>query len=186
VTPAVASIREGRNALAALNETALLREALIYRIRSLGVLYCIGKRRPISELPEEHQQRVREAYRDTLWSSDKGVELQGIYTSKELAIKACKARGKNWFWVELPIDSCLPEETVMGDNVHAFPASPVREMHENLQAATLAVPVTRMRQIEEELAHLREEAAHQQVIQDEIARLEAIVKAARSGLAPNP
>jgi hypothetical protein len=74
----------------------------------------------------------------------------------------------------------------MGDNVHAFPASPVREMHENLQAATLAVPVTRMRQIEEELAHLREEAAHQQIIQDEIARLEAIVKAARSGLAPNP
>lgn len=148
--------RVGHDAAIAFNESALLREVLVREIRALGALYCIGKRRPISELPPDKQQQIREAYRDTLWSSDYGIELQGIYTSEKLAEEACRARGPNWFYCRLPIDTCLPDETVFGEWAHQFPGSPdVQEIHENLTSATVAVRVSHLRAIEEEVERLR-------------------------------
>lgn len=166
---APATVDDGRNALRAINEASLLREVLVREIRALGALYCVGKRRPISELTPEQQQIVRDAYRDTLWSSDYGIELQGICTSQELAEKMCRERGTNWFWTKLPIDSCLPEEAVFGEWAHVFPGSDASLMYENMQSATVPIRAAQLRMLEEEAE-----------------RLLGIIKAARSADTKSP
>lgn len=154
---APATVNDGRNMMAAVNEVTLLRDALVREIRALGALYAIGKRRPITELTPEQQEKVREAYRDTNWASDYGVELLGIYTSKTLAEEACKTRGPNYFYTKLPIDSCLTDDVVFGEWAHQFPGSDATELYENMQAATVAVRVSDLRAVEEELQRLRQQ-----------------------------
>ena len=143
--------------MTALNEAALLREVLVREIRALGALYCVGRRRPISELTPEQQTRVREVYRDTGWASDYSVDLLGIYTSKDLAEKACIERGPNHFLTKLPIDSCLTDAIVFGEWAHQFPGSDATELYENMTSETIALRVTQMRAIEDELRNLREQ-----------------------------
>lgn len=145
----------GRNAITASNEVILLRDALIREVRALGALYCVGKRRPISELSTEQQQKVRDAYADTHWASDYCVELLGIYTSLKLAKEACVARGSNYFYTKLPIDSCLTDEVVFGEWEHQFPASEVTELYENLASVTVAVPVSHLRALHGEVERLQ-------------------------------
>lgn len=156
-TPAIAQPWDlGREALRAVNEAELLRNALIREIRSLGALYCVGRRRHISELTPEQQEKVREAYQDSLWASDYGVDLMGICTSETLARKFCKERGENWYWTRLPIDTMLGDEPVAGEWRHEFPGSIEHEMYENMEAAVVAVPIGKMRAMEEELAQYRD------------------------------
>lgn len=150
------AIRDGRKTIAAVNEVGLLRDVLVREVRALGALYCVGKRRPISELTPEQQEKVREAYRTTHWSSDYGVELLGIYTSKALAEQACKERGPNHFYTRLPIDTCLTDEIVFGEWAHQFPGSDATDLYENLQAATVAMPVSQLRVLEQEAERLIE------------------------------
>lgn len=133
------------------NRVVLLRE-----IEALDVLYYVGKRKPISELSEEQQVKVREAYADCHWSSDYGIEAQGIYTTKELAEAACKEHGPNWFYHALPINSSLPDQTVFF-RAHVFPGSDAREMYENLEGATMAVPIGYLRALEEERIRLQKQ-----------------------------
>lgn len=157
MSTAPATANDGRNMMAAVNEVTLLRDVLVREIRALGALYCVGRRKPISELTPEQQEKVREAYRDTGWASDYCVDLLGIYTSKSLAEEACRARGGNYFLTKLPIDSCLTDETVFGDWAHQFPGSDATDLYENLQAATLAITVSEWRMVQEELQRLRQQ-----------------------------
>lgn len=154
---APATAKDGRNMMAAVNEVTLLRDVLVREIRALGALYCVGKRRPITELTPEQQEEVRRVYAQTNWASDYGVELQGIYTSKQLAEQACRERGPNYFYTKLPIDSCLTDEVVFGEWAHQFPGSEATELYENMQAATVAVRVSDLRALEEELNRLRKQ-----------------------------
>ena len=147
---------ESRRALRAINETNLLREVLIREVRALGTMYAVGKRRPITELPPEKQEQIRAAYRDTLWASDHCVELMGICSTLELAEQAVRERGQNWFYVKLPIDSFLPEETVQGEWAVQFPASDAADLYENLTASTVAMSTTQLRMLEEEAERLLE------------------------------
>lgn len=142
---------EVRDVAAGTNHVVLLRE-----IEALDVLYYVGKRKPISELPPDQQEKVREAYRDCHWSSDYGVEAQGIYTTRELAEAACKEGGPNWFYHALPINTCLPDETVFF-RAHVFPGSDQRAMYENLEGAVKAVRVSELRALEEEVQRLQEQ-----------------------------
>lgn len=166
MSTAPATANDGRNMLAAVNEVTLLRDVLVREIRALGALYAIGKRRPITELTPEQQEKVREAYRETNWASDYGVELLGIYTSKALAEEACKERGPNYFYTKLPIDACLTDEVVFGEWAHQFPGSDVTELYENMQAATIAVRVSDLRAVEDELKRLRQQVRSGQAILD--------------------
>lgn len=173
----VSAPREGRKILAAVNESEILREAILYEFRRLGAGYCVGKRRPISDLTPEQQFRVREAYRDTGWASDYCVEICGFFTSLSLAEETCQQRNalyptENYFYTKIPIDSCLPDEPVFGTWAHQFPGSDAQEMYENMESATLAVPVTQMRAMEEH-AHTLEN--HLQSLKDEISRLQKLV-----------
>jgi hypothetical protein len=164
---------EAKNLATGLNEFVMLRE-----IEALDVLYYVGKRKPISELTPEQQERVREAYKDTHWSSDYGVEAQGIYTSKALAEEACKRNGPNWFYHALPINSCLPDETVFF-RAHVFPGSAAAQMYENLAAATVAVPVSYLRALEEI-------AKQNLAVGEETERLIGIIKTARETALKSP
>lgn len=148
----------GRNAITATNEAKILRDVLVREVRALGALYCVGKRRPISELTPEQQIKVREAYAETHWASDYCVELQGIFTSRKLAQEACGSRGPNYFLTRLPIDSCLTDNVVFGEWEHQFPGSDDTDLYENLAAATVDVPVSHLRALTDEIARL-----HQQV-----------------------
>lgn len=145
----------GRNAITASNEATLLRDALIREVRALGALYCVGKRRPITELTPEQREKIRAAYEEVHWSSDYGIELCGIYTSLKLAKEACFARGPNYFYTKLPIDSCLPDEVVFGEWEHSFPASEISEHYENLASQTLAIPVSHLRALKDEIERLQ-------------------------------
>jgi hypothetical protein len=149
-----ATAADGKRLLASVNEVTLLRDVLVREIRALGALYVVGKRRPISELPEDKQVQVRAAYADTGWASDYCVEIQGVFTSLGLADQACKERGTNWFYTKVPIDSVLPDEVVFGEWAHQFPGSDATELYENLRAATVAVPVSQLRVLEEEATRL--------------------------------
>jgi hypothetical protein len=153
---------EVRDVATGTNSVVLLRE-----IEALDVLYYVGKRKPISELPPEQQEKIREAYRDCHWSSDYGVEAQGIYTTKELAEAACREHGPNWFYHALPINSLLPDETVFF-RAHVFPGSGNRAMYENMAAETVAVNVSALRQRDDELRALREEVDRLQETLDAI------------------
>lgn len=150
-----ASRYSGRDFAHALNEADVLREALIREVRALGTLYAVGKRRPITELPPEKQQQIRDAYADTLWASDYGIEMMGICTSLELAQQAVREHGPSWFYVKLPIDSFLPEDTVQGEWAVKFPESDAAELYENLQSSTMAVRTSAMRMLEDELKRLQ-------------------------------
>lgn len=151
-----ASKFEGRKTLRAVNEVDLLREVLIREVRALGTMYAVGKRRPITELPPEKQQQVRDAYKDTLWASDYGVEMMGICTSRELAEQTVRDHGPSWFYVKLPIDAFLPDESVQGEWAVQFPESPAASMYENLSASTIAMSTTQLRMLEEEAERLLE------------------------------
>jgi hypothetical protein len=144
--------------MAAVNGAEILREAIIHQIRNLGALYCVGRRRPISELTPEQQEKVREAYKDTLWSSDYGVDLMGICTTQSMAEEICKEHGpKNWFWTKLPVDSVLGDDPVFGEWAHVFPGSDAVEMYENMESATVAVRASYLRVLEDERLRLEEQ-----------------------------
>lgn len=151
-----ATSNDGRNTLTAVNEATLLRDVLIRETRALGALYCVGRRKPITELTSEQQEKVREAYRDTGWASDYCVDLLGIYTSKSLAEQACKEKGPNYFYTKLPIDACLTDLTVFGDWAHQFPGSDATALYENMQSATVAMPIEQLRMVEQEAERLLE------------------------------
>jgi len=159
---APATVNDGRNMLAAVNEVTLLRDALVREIRALGALYVIGRRKPITELTPEQQEKVREAYRETLWASDYGVDMMGICTSRGLAEQFCKERGPNWFYTRLPIDSVLGDEPVFGDWAHQFPGSDATMLYENMESATKAVLVSDWRMINDELERLRRQVKSSQ------------------------
>lgn len=152
-SPSLLSI--GRNAITASNEAQLLRDVLIREVRALGALYCVGRRRPITELTPEQQVKVRAVYAETHWASDFGIELSGIYTSLKLAREACEARGPNYFYTKLPVDSCLTDKVVFGEWEHQFPASDATDLYENLAAETVAIPVSHLRALKEEVERLQ-------------------------------
>jgi hypothetical protein len=149
-----AAVHEGRSTLRAVSEAELLREVLIREVRALGTMYAVGKRRPITDLPPEKQQQIRDAYADTLWASDYCVEMMGICTSRALAEQTVRERGGNWFCVKLPIDSVLTEDTVQGEWAVRFPESDAAVMYENLSASTIAMSTTQLRMLEEEAERL--------------------------------
>ena len=153
----VTAFDTGRRATMALNEAALLRDALVREIRALGALYVVGKRKPISELPADKQEQVRAAFRDTLWCSDTSVEIICVATSQVLAEQICRERGPNYFWARTPIDSPLPDETTVGDYPCEFPASDAKEMYENLQSATVPMKVSEIRALRDEITRLQEQ-----------------------------
>lgn len=140
---------EARQVAQGTNSLVLLRE-----VEALDVLYYVGKRRPISELPPEQQEKIREAYKDCHWASDYGVEAQAVCTSKALAEQMCKEHGPNWFYHALPINTALPEETAFF-RAHVFPGSEAVQMYENLAGAIKPVPVAHLRALEEEIERLR-------------------------------
>lgn len=94
------------------------------------VAYFVGKRRPLSDLPLEQQQKIREAWAETKWTPN-AYECLGIVTSEADARRAASKPG--YFWIELPVDELLPEE--LGRRMKQdFPASEASDWYRELTA----------------------------------------------------
>jgi hypothetical protein len=93
--------------------------------------YYVGKRPSVDSLPFWGRCFVllillplqRFAYRR--WGHS-DVESQGIYTSRARAEGVLK--GSNWFIQELPVNTCLPDETCQY-GIHDFPKSAASRMY---------------------------------------------------------
>lgn len=85
--------------------------------------FYVGRKRPITELSPEQQKKIRDAYRYTGFAYNDSEEGICICTTEEKAIEACKGK-IGWFYMELPIDECLLEQTADFKGAHS-PASDV-------------------------------------------------------------
>lgn len=90
--------------------------------------YIVGRRWPLSELPPEKQQAVRDAYDATGWSSDAGVEFLGFYTDFDTAVSEA-AKYPGGFYQSLPVNASLPLEHKRY-GVHGFPNSEACDWYE--------------------------------------------------------
>jgi len=71
--------------------------------------FLVGRRRPITDLPPEKQAQIRQAYEDTAFCPDTGLEFFGFYTDLQAAEKAA-ARYPGGLVMSLPVNGCLPDE----------------------------------------------------------------------------
>lgn len=84
-------------------------------------VWFVGRKRSISELSPEKREQVRKAYKDTGFAHNDSEEGICICLTEEKARKTCEGKD-GWFYYELPLEECLPEETVDFSGTH-FPSS---------------------------------------------------------------
>jgi hypothetical protein len=138
---------------------ALCRLGFKYGIlkRWLGLkdAYVVCKRRPLSELSPEKQQQIRQAYKDTDWSSDYSIEFVEICTDEVGAIEAASIPGG--FIQQIPINAALPDVPIRYGR-HTFPLSPAREMYEEQESEIMAVRRSDMEQIMHKACEVKQAA----------------------------
>lgn len=83
--------------------------------------WFVGRKRSITELSPEKREQVRKAYKDTGFAHNDSEEGICICLTEEKARAACEGK-LGWFYYELPIEECLPEEAVDFSGTH-FPSS---------------------------------------------------------------
>lgn len=101
-------------------------------------VYLVTQRQPLSEKPVVWRWLARLVYFAIGWSSDYGVEYQGVYTDEAEARHAASADG--WSYYRLPLNGCLPCETVKY-GVHDFPLSDASAAYRRMALPFVAVPM---------------------------------------------
>lgn len=110
----------------------------IRRVRDGKVdVYLVVKRRPLSEKPALWRWLARFVYWKIQWSSDYGIEYQGVYTEESAARHA--ASGEGMSYSQIPLDVLLPEETCQY-GVHDFPLSESSAQYRNRSFPLVAIP----------------------------------------------
>jgi hypothetical protein len=135
-----------------MGEMALARD-----IEVLPSAFLVGKRKPISELPQPWRWLARKVYQYTGWASDYGIETQAICTSEEMA-DALIAKYPNWFKQELPINTPLPDVTCKF-RLMTFPKSDSPETYEKRRAPFVAIPrkdIVQLAKLENKLGELQD------------------------------
>lgn len=106
----------------------------------LDVAYLVGRRRPLTDLPLEQQQKIREAYAETNWCPD-AYECMGIFTSPIAAMEAANQPG--FFFLELPIDSMSPD--ALGRyGLQDHPTSPASDWYRQTSGSGVNPPTMRL------------------------------------------
>ena len=88
--------------------------------------FFVGRKRPLTDLSPEQQKRIRDAYRGTGFAhndSEEGICICLGEGAEERARGMCEGK-PGWFYYEVPINGCLPEQTADFKGSH-FPASEV-------------------------------------------------------------
>lgn len=107
--------------------------------------YVVGYRRPLSDLSQEKQKQIRDAYADTEWATDYSIELAGIYTSHALAKKAASKPGH--FLMSLPVNSSRPEANGRY-GLQQHPASDAAKWYEKTSPEMVGVDHIERRELE--------------------------------------
>ena len=90
------------------------------KVADIPSVFLVGKRPPLTGYPMLWRVLARWVYRRLNWAPDYGIEYQGVFTSEAAARHAASAPGM--FYIELPLNSELPEETAQW-GAHDFPLS---------------------------------------------------------------
>lgn len=110
----------------------------IHRVQETSVdVYLVVQRRPLSEKALLWQLLARLVYWAIGWSSDYGVEYQGVYTDEAEARRAASPDG--WSYTQIPLNGSLPDQTSQY-GVHDFPASEASHEYRNRKLGFTAVP----------------------------------------------
>ena len=112
-------------------------------------VYLVVKRCPLSEKPLLWRWLARLVYCAIGWSSDYGVEYQGVFTEEAAARHAASADG--WSLTKIPLNDVLPTETCQY-GVHDFPTSEASQLYRKRQ---LGFQVIASKHFDEQLAGLR-------------------------------
>jgi hypothetical protein len=83
------------------------------RVRPLAAVsqgYLVFRRHMLSEMTEEQQAKIREAYDGTGFVAEGcySLEIFGFYT--DLGMAECEARLQGGSWLEVPVNCSLPDE----------------------------------------------------------------------------
>lgn len=116
----------------------------------LGSVYLVAKRPPLSIHPPLWRYLARLVYKRIGWCPDHGIEYIGIYTSEAEARHA--AGGDGYFYMELPLNSSLPDE-VCQFGTHDFPHSEASHEYRNRRMPFVA---RRRKELDSQLADLAE------------------------------
>lgn len=103
---------------------------VVHLRRCPDVVYFVGRKRPLTELSPDQQQKIRQAYADTGFAHNDSEEGICVCTTEEKAIEACKdVEGKlrdGWFYYKIPVNRRLPNATAdFGGSFHPASDTPV-------------------------------------------------------------
>lgn len=132
-SPTTPAIRRARDAEAIPRDLGAVAETVAADM----VVYLVVKRRPLSEKPALWRWLARLVYARIGWSSDFGVEYQGVYTDEAEARHAASGIGMSY--TSLPLNTCLPDETCQFQT-HDFPLSEASSFYRNRKLGFVAVP----------------------------------------------
>jgi hypothetical protein len=100
-------------------------------------VYLVGKRPPLKNYPVLWRFLARFVYHRLNWCPDYGIEYQGVFTDEAEARHA--ASGPGMFYMELPLNAELPEETSQF-GVHDFPLSEASSEYRNRRFSFVTIP----------------------------------------------
>lgn len=113
------------------------RERILPSLALVEFCYVVGKRRLLSELSSEKQSQIRQAYAETDWCSDAGLELLGVYTDLDAAKQKSSIEGH--FYLQLPVNASLLE--ALGRyGIQDFPTSSASDMYLSTSPGMELVP----------------------------------------------
>lgn len=97
----------------------------------------VFKRKPLSEVPLLWRLLARFVYFKIHWSSDYGLEIQGVYT--DIAEGRHVASTNGWGFIVVPLNACLPPETCQY-KTQDFPLSDASPDYRHRKFQFVAVP----------------------------------------------
>jgi len=100
-------------------------------------VYLVGKRPPLAKYPAIWRFLARWIYKQLNWCPDYGIEYQGVYTDEAEARYNASAQGA--FYMELPLNASLPDETAQF-GVHDFPLSEASAEYRRRRFAYVSIP----------------------------------------------
>jgi hypothetical protein len=103
----------------------------------LKSVYLVAKRPPLSNYPILWRFLARFVYQRLNWCPDYGIEYQGVFTDEAEARHA--ASGPGLFYIELPLNAELPQETAQFGK-HDFPLSEASSEYRNRRWSFVTVP----------------------------------------------
>jgi hypothetical protein len=106
------------------------------KMAEIRSVFLVGKRPPLANYPLVWRMLARWVYQRINWAPEFGIEYQGVFTDESAARHAASAPGM--FYMELPLNAELPEETAQW-GAHDFPHSEASGEYRNRHWPFIAI-----------------------------------------------